>query len=114
MDASKFIIRGVHLDLTESLYRAAFEKAARLFRLNPRIARVMIDLEIDQSRGPADRFIARGRIHLDGSEMIASAHSENTYKALDLLIETLDALLRTRDTLRAKEEQPAGDLKVAS
>jgi putative sigma-54 modulation protein len=106
LDASKFIIRGVHLDLTESLYRTAMEKAARLFRQDQRIGRISIDLEVDNSKGWSDRFIARGRLELDGPTLVASAHSENTYKALDLLVDTLDALLRTHNLLRQGTAAP--------
>jgi ribosomal subunit interface protein len=110
IDTSKFIIRGVQLDLTESLRLSACDKAARLFQHNEPIDRVMIDLEIDRTRGPADRFIAKGRVQVeDGPDLVASAYSENTYKALDLLMETLDALLSTRHELR-KEPSRHADL----
>lgn len=99
-DASKFIIRGVHLDLTEALRQAAHDKLNRLFRHNEHIDRIRVELELDQTRGDADRFIAKGRLEISGPDLIASAHSEDAYKSLDLLVDTLDALLRTRHGLR--------------
>jgi putative sigma-54 modulation protein len=113
MDPSKFIIRGVNFELTDSLYRAALDKVGRLMRENEQVGRIAIDLEIDHTTGPADRFVAKGRLEVGGPALLASAHSENTYKALDLLMETLDALLRVRRALRPKETAHAGDLKAA-
>jgi putative sigma-54 modulation protein len=108
IDTSKFVIRGVQLDLTETLRLTACDKAARLFQHNEPIGQVLIDLEIDRSRGPADRFIAKGRLQVDGPDLVASAYSENTYKALDLLMETLDALLSARHVLRKEPPFSAG------
>jgi len=99
-DESKFIIRGVHLELTDSLRQAVYEKAARLFRHHEHIDRIRLDLELDQTRGAGDRFIAKGRLEIRGPDLVASAHSEDAYKSIDLLIDTLDALLRTRHGLR--------------
>jgi putative sigma-54 modulation protein len=114
MDTSKFLIRGVNFDLTDSLYRTVLDKVGRLFRQGEQIGRITIDLEIDRNRGPADRFIARARLEIGGPALLASAHSENTYKALDLLVETLDALLHTRRALSQKEPARTGALEAAS
>jgi putative sigma-54 modulation protein len=99
-DDSKFIIRGVHLELTDSLRQAAHDKASRLLRHNEHIDRIRIEVELDQSRGTNDRFIAKGRLEMPGPDLVASAHSEDAYKSIDLLVDTLDALLRTRHGLR--------------
>jgi putative sigma-54 modulation protein len=109
VDTSKFVIRGLQLDLTDTLRLTACDKAARLFQHNEPIDRVLIDLEIDRTRGPADRFIAKGRLEVDGPDLVASAYSENTYKALDLLMETLDALLSSRHLLRKEQPGAFGD-----
>jgi putative sigma-54 modulation protein len=112
MEPSRFIIRGVQLNLTESLHRTALDKASRLFQHDKTIGRICIDLEIDQTRGPADRFVAKGRVEVNGPDLYASAHSENTYKALDLMVEALDALLRTRHGLHPTPPEAAG-LEIA-
>jgi putative sigma-54 modulation protein len=96
IDQSKFIIRGVHLDLTDALKQITTEKAARLLRHNDHILRIRIDLEFDKTRGSADQFIAKGRVEISGPDLIASAHSEDAYKSVDLLVDKLDALLRER------------------
>ncbi|AOS44415.1 ribosome hibernation promoting factor HPF [Lacunisphaera limnophila] len=100
IDESKFIIRGVHLDLTDALRQIAMEKAGRLLRHNDHIIRIRLDLEHDKTRGNADQFIAKGRIEIGGPDLIASAHSDDAYKSIDLLVTKLDALLRERHGLR--------------
>lgn len=100
LDETKFIIRGIHLDLTDALRRVAMEKAARLFRHNEHIVRVRLDLELDKTRGAKDQFIAKGRIEISGPDLLASVHSEDAYKSLDLLVDKLDGLLRERHGLR--------------
>lgn len=100
VDESKFIIRGIHLDLTDALRRITIEKAARLIRHNEHIIRIRIDLEHDKTRGAKDQFIAKGRIEISGPDLIASVHSEDAYKSVDLLVDKLDTLLRTRHGLR--------------
>ncbi len=96
IDDTKFIIRGIHLDLTEALKQITMEKASRLLRHNEHIIRLRIDLEFDKTRGNADQFIAKGRIEISGPDLIASVHSEDAYKSVDLLVDKLDALLRER------------------
>lgn len=100
IDASKFIIRGVHLDLTDALRQITMEKAARLLRHNDHILRIRIDLELDKTRGNKDQFVAKGRIEISGPDLIASGHSEDAYKSVDLLVDKLDGLLRERHGLR--------------
>jgi putative sigma-54 modulation protein len=100
IDLSKFIIRGIHLDLTEALKQITLEKASRLLRHDDHIIRIRIDLELDKTRGNADQFIAKGRIEISGPDLIASVHSEDAYKSLDLLVDKLDGQLRERHNHR--------------
>ncbi|MEN9404583.1 MAG: hypothetical protein RL091_3286 [Verrucomicrobiota bacterium] len=100
IDPAKFIIRGIHLDLTEALKQIAMEKASRLLRHNDHIIRVRIDLEHDKTRGSADQFVAKGRIEISGPDLIASVHSEDAYKSLDFLVDKLDGQLRERHNHR--------------
>lgn len=100
IDDSKFIIRGIHLELSAALRQAALLKASRLLRHNDHILRIRLDLEHDKTRSAKDQFIAKGRIEISGPDLIASVHSEDAYKSIDLLVDKLDALLRSRQGLR--------------
>lgn len=100
LDETKFIIRGIHLDLTDALRRITIEKAGRLLRHNDHILRIRIDLELDQTRGAKDQFIAKGRIEISGPDLIASGQSTDAYKSVDLLVDKLDELLRRRHQKR--------------
>jgi putative sigma-54 modulation protein len=87
------IISGVHLDLTDALKQIVNEKAEKLFRHEGRIVRVRFDLEHAQSRDPAEAFIAKGHIEIQGPNIVASAISDDLYKSVDLLIQKLDRQL---------------------
>ena len=100
LDASKFIFRGVHLDLTDALKCAAEDKVARLLRHNEHIIRIRIDLEFDKTRGAKEQFIAKGHLEIAGPDLIASVSSDDGYKSLDLLMDKLDGLLRARQGRR--------------
>ncbi|QYM78649.1 ribosome-associated translation inhibitor RaiA [Horticoccus luteus] len=94
--ASKIIVRGLHLDLTEALHNAALSKAERLLRHEERIIRIRIDLDHDKTRSAGTHFIARGSMEISGPDIFASAESDDAYKSLDLLVEKLDRMLRKR------------------
>lgn len=98
--ASKFIVRGIHLTLTEALKDIARQKAVRLLRHNPYIIRLRIEIEYDKTRGQADQFIAKGLIEIGGPDLVASVATADAYKSLDQLIDKLDGLLRRRQGIR--------------
>lgn len=98
--ATKLIVRGVHLDLTEALRHAAEHKAERLLRHNDYIVRIRIDLELDKTKDITTRFIAKGHIEIGGPDLVASVASDDCYKSIDLLVDKLDRLLERRHGLR--------------
>lgn len=95
----KLILRGIHLSLTESMKAALATKAERLFRHEPRMVRLRIDVESDHA-GNSRAFVAKGRIEISGPDMTASVKSEDAYAAMNLLIDKLDRMLRKRTTSR--------------
>jgi putative sigma-54 modulation protein len=84
------IISGVHLELTDALKQIIFEKAQKLFRHEGRIIRLRFELEHATVKDPSQEFIAKGRIEIQGPDIIASAISDDLYKSVDLLIQKLD------------------------
>ncbi len=98
MEATQFIIRDVQQNLTDAFRQSAIEKTAPLFRHDISIGCVHIDLEIDPLCGPAGRFVAKGRLEVDGPDLFASARSGNAYQSIDLLVERFDALLHNKRT----------------
>lgn len=105
--AGKLITTGIHLDLTPALKQRVAEKVARLLRHEPRIDRIRIDLEHDKTAGVA-RFMAKGRIEIRGPDLIAAVDDGDAYKAIDLLVDKLDAALRRR---AGKKTGPRNDPK---
>lgn len=95
--AAKLILRGIHIGLTDAMKASIEAKAERLFRHEPRILRVRIDVERDL-RGRTRVFTAKGHIEIAGPDLRASVTTENAYHSLDLLIDKLDRMLRKRTT----------------
>jgi len=94
---SRLLLRGIHLWLTEAMRIALESKADRLFRHEPRILRVRIDVERDL-RGRTRVFTAKGKIEIAGPDLTAAVTTEDAYTSINLLIDKLDRMLRKRTT----------------
>ena len=113
---SKLLLRGIRFELDDATKALIEAKAERLFRHEPRIVRLRIDVEHDP-RGRGRTFIARGRIELAGPDLTASVSTDAAPASISLLIEKLDRMLRIRtsnlmrrrhaDDIRAYAELPA-------
>ena len=101
--ATKVIVSGIHLDLTEALKNSARSKAAKLLRHNDHIVRIRIDIEHDKTRDTNNEYLAKGHIEIGGPDLLASVSSEDAYKSLDLLVDKLDGLLRRRHSERKEK-----------
>ncbi len=92
---SKLLLRGIHLGLTPAMTATLEAKTERLFRHEPRILRVRIDVERDV-RGRGRVFTAKGRVEIAGPDLTAAVTNEDAYAAIHLLIDKLDRMLRRR------------------
>jgi putative sigma-54 modulation protein len=107
---TKFIVRGIHLDLAPALKTGLEKKVERLFRHEPDILRVRVDVERD-FRGRGQVFTAKGRIEIAGPDMTASVTAESASVASGLLIDKLDRMLRKRTTA-ALVRRTADDIRA--
>ena len=98
----KIHVRGIHLTLTPALTQIIHEKADRLLRHNAHIIRIRLDLEHNDTKSPDQRFVAKAQIEIDGPDLVASANADDGYKAVDLLVDKLDKLLRERHAKRVQ------------
>ena len=105
---AKLLLRGVHLNLTDSMRDMFHEKMRRLLRHEPRIIRVRIDVEHDTGNAKG-LYTAKGHIEISGPDLIASESSPDAYKAVDVLVDKLDRLLRNRS--RSFKEKRRGDIR---
>lgn len=113
---TKLILRGIHIGLTDAMKAALETKAQRLFRHEPRILRLRIDVDRDLRDGRRV-FTAKGRIEIAGPDLTAAVTTEDAYTSINLLIDKLDRMLRKRmsavlgrrtaDDIRAHAELPA-------
>lgn len=72
------------------------EKADRLFRHEERINRIRVELEFDARQDPEHRFTAKGHISINGPDMNASVSANECHKAVSLVVDKLDRMLRRR------------------
>ena len=94
--AHELIVSGIHLDLTPALKTYVSEKTDRLFRHEERIIRLRVEIEFDQRQTVSQRFTAKGHIEIHGPDMNASVSADECHKAVALLVDKLDRMLRRR------------------
>jgi putative sigma-54 modulation protein len=92
----ELIVSGIHFELTPSLKTYVAEKADRLFRHEERIVRLRVELECDPKEAVGTRFKAKGHIVIHGPELNAVVESDECHKAVSLLVDKLDRMLRRR------------------
>jgi putative sigma-54 modulation protein len=95
----ELIVSGIHLELTPSLKTFVREKSERLFRHEERIVRLRVELEYDPKDSVSTRFKAKGHIAIQGPDMNAVVESDECHKAVSLLVDKLDRMLRRRSRL---------------
>jgi len=102
----ELIVSGIHLELTPSLKTFVREKADRLFRHEEQIVRLRFELEYDPKEDVGTRFKAKGHIVIHGPDMNAVVESDECHKAVSLLTDKLDRMLRRRSRLfKVKRKQ---------
>jgi putative sigma-54 modulation protein len=92
---NELIVSGIHLDLTQALKDYVREKTDRLFRHEEKIVRLRVELECDPKE-IVTRFKAKGHIAIHGPDLNAVVESDDCYKALCLLVDKLDRMIRRR------------------
>ncbi len=104
---NEVIVSGIHLELTPSLKQFVGDKAGRLFRHEERIVRLRVELECDPKQAVDKRFTAKGHITIHGPDMNASESSDECHKAVALLVDKLDRMLRRRSRyFKVRRRQP--------
>lgn len=99
----ELIVSGIHLDLTPSLKYFVKEKTERLFRHEERIDRIRVELEYDGKVDVANRFTAKGHVMIHGPDMNATVSADECHKAVAMLADKLDRMLRRRSRLHKEK-----------
>ena len=107
---TKLIVRGIHIGLTDAMKATLENKAERLFRHEPDILRLRVDVERDL-RGRTRVFRAKGRIEIAGPDLTAAVTTEDAYTSINLLIDKLDRMLRRRMTV-VKRRRTTDDIRA--
>ena len=107
------IISGIHMDLTESLKQMVTEKFEKLFRHEERIIRIKVELECEHGKGlEKHQFVAKGHISINGPVLNVSVRDEDCHRAVDLLVDKLDRMLRRRSRLRLVKRKDKHDVDI--
>jgi putative sigma-54 modulation protein len=109
---SKLLIRGIRLGLDDTARAFIETKTERLFRHEPRILRLRIDVERD-ARSRTSRFTAKGRIEVAGPDLTASVTHTVALASITILIDKLDRMLRKR-TNNLMRRRTTGDIRTHS
>ncbi|MFI5357753.1 MAG: ribosome hibernation-promoting factor, HPF/YfiA family [Opitutales bacterium] len=99
----ELIVSGIHLELTPSLKTFVQEKTERLFRHEERIVRIRVELECDYNESIASRFKAKGHVLIHGPDLNAVVSADECHKAVSLVIDKLDRMLRKRACLHKEK-----------
>jgi len=89
-------ITGQHIEITQVLRDFINKKFNRLQKHSDRITSIHVVLAVNKLQQ-----IAEAKVHAPGSEVYASAESEDMYKTIDLLI---DKLVGQLDKQKGKRE----------
>ncbi len=106
----RLLLRGVHLWLTAAMKTAITRKTQRLFRHEPRIIRLRIEVACDRSR-TGRWFTARGQLEMPGPDLSAAVTSDDGYTSINRLVGKLDRMLRRRTTLLMRR-RTSGDIRA--
>ena len=106
MNNNEIIISGQNIELTDSLKQEVYSKMEKLFKHQEKIIRLRIDLEYSPNRNHEDEFIAKGRIEIEGPDMVISIASSDMYKSINELADKLDRKIRrARRLVKVKTKQ---------
>ena len=109
----ELIISGIHLELTPSLKTYVQEKTERLFRHEERLVRIRVELECDKMESVRTRFKAKGHMVIHGPELTASVSADECHKAISLLTDKLDRMLRKRACAHKGKRNHPGSIEFA-
>ena len=81
---------------------AVMDEIGRLPTIYPEIKRVYVDIERDAVTQPSGPLVAKGRVDLGGSDILASVADQDAFHAVNVLIENFERQLRRRKEHRVR------------
>lgn len=114
MNNNEIIISGQNLELTDALKAEVHTKMEKLFKHQERIIRLRVDLEYSPNRHHEDEFIAKGRIEINGPDMVISIATNDMYKSIDELAEKLDRKIRRARRLEKVKTKQVKNVDISN
>jgi ribosomal subunit interface protein len=84
------------MELTDAIKDVVRDKMAKLFKHEPQIVRLRVELIHDTHKVHPKVFTARGQIAVNGPNVVVGVMSDDLYGAVDELVNKLDRQLRRR------------------
>ena len=99
MSDNEIIISGQNLELTDALKESVVSKMQKLFTHDERIIRLRVELAYQPNKHHHNEFSAKGRLEIQGPDMVVSVASDDMYKSIDELLVKLARKIRRRHRL---------------
>ena len=109
---NRILMQGIHVELTEGLKNAIYEKFSTLLRHQERIIRINVRLHQDQKLGNEHHYTVTSQVEIGGPDLVAHADGKDAYSILDEVVEKLDVLLRRRSGLRKGKRNHPHDIEL--
>ncbi len=111
---SKITMQGIHVELTDAMKEAIYDKFSLLLRHNERIVRINVRLHQDQQMGKNFHYTGTAQIEIGGPDLIASVKGEDAYNVLDELVDKLGEQLRDRHERRKEKRNHPQEIELAA
>jgi putative sigma-54 modulation protein len=95
------------MDLTQAIRNIVHEKLEKLFRHDPTIVRIRVELIHDHSGDKNQEFVAKGIISVQGPDIVVSVASTDLYKSIDELVDKLNRQLSKRSEIERSRRKEA-------
>jgi putative sigma-54 modulation protein len=100
------ILSGIHIELTDAIRNIVCEKMTKLFKHEPTIVRLRVELIREAHKVHREEFTAKAHIEIHGPDIVVGVTSHNLYEAVDELVDHLDRKLRRRSRrMKVKRKQ---------
>jgi putative sigma-54 modulation protein len=111
---SKIIMQGIHVELTDAMKDAVYEKFSGLLRHNERIVRINVRLHQDQQMGKNFHYTGTAQVEIGGPDLVATVKGEDAYNILDELVDKLGEQLRDRHERRKEKRNHPQEIELAA
>jgi putative sigma-54 modulation protein len=109
---NRILMQGVHLELTDALKNAIYEKFSTLLRHEEHIVRINVRIHQDQTMGHEHNYTVTAQVEIRGPDLVAHAQGKDPYNLLDEVVDKLDTLVRKRSGRQKDKRNHPHDIEL--